>query len=128
MNSEPWELLKTEELKKEIKILKKNQLIINKRLNTNNKLNKQIINILLENRNIYNTNHIENKIHTKNIRDMLEMFSDLKSSDSNINKSSPFTESRMHNRMWRHSIKNNNDIKDIKDNYLMGIYRDFNLK
>ena len=128
MNSEPWELLKTEELKKEIKILKKNQLIFNKRLNTNNKLNKQIISILLENRNIYNTNHMENKIHTKNIRDMLEMFSDLSSTDNDINKSSPFTESRMHNRMWRHSIKNHGDIVDIKANYLMGIYRDFNLK
>ena len=128
MNSEPWELLKTEELKKEIKKLKKTQLIFNKRLKNNNKLNKKMISILLENRDIYNINHMENKIHTKNIRDMLEMFSDLSSTDNDINKSRPFTESRMHNRMWRHSIKNHGDIVDIKANYLMGIYRDFNLK
>ena len=128
MNSESWEILKTQELKKEIKKLRKNQILLNKKLVKSNKLSKKILYLLLENKEFSKNTHLENKVHTKNIRDMLEMFSDLKPSDNNTKSSEPFTVSRMHNRMWRHSIKNYDDIKDIQDSNLMGIYKEFNSK
>ena len=59
---------------------------------------------------------------------MLEMFSDFSNIDYEKGSQDPFTVSRMHNRMWRHSIKNIKDIVDIKENHLMGIYTNFNSK
>ena len=128
MNSESWEILKTEELKKEIKKLKRNQILLNKKLNKSNKLSKKIYSLLLENKEFSKNTILENKIHTKNIRDILNIFSDLKTCETTSDSSDPFTVSRMHNRMWRHSIKNYNDIKDIQDSNLMGIYKEFNSK
>ena len=64
----------------------------------------------------------------ENIRDILEMFSDFKQPECNSKHPDPMTVSRMHNRMWRHSIKNHEDIEDIQNNSLMAIYRNFNSK
>lgn len=133
MNAEPWEIMNSDKLILEFKKMNKKQYIINKKLkNMNNKID--ILSRNVEKQGEINTNiYLENKIHTKNIRDMLEMFTDLDNNiynndENNQNKEDPFMISRMHNRMWRHSIKNFKDINDIKDHNLMDIYRNFNSK
>ena len=90
------------------------------------KSNNTILNKLNENQDIYKSSYIEHKYHSKNIRDLLEIFSDIIIKDKS--KEDPFIESRMHNRMWRHSIKNIDDIKGIQQCKLMDVYKNFNSK
>ena len=138
MNAEPWEIMNSDKLIMELKKISKNQYIMNKKLIKINKTMNNKINILSRDVKkqceINTTMYLENKIHTKNIRDMLEMFADDEKNDENNdtnndeNKGDPFMTSRMHNRMWRHSIKNFKDFNYSKDNNRRDIYRNFNSK
>ena len=77
MNSENWEIINSHKLINKINKLNKKQYIIDKKLKQiNNKIDLLTNNVNQQNE--LNTNiFLENKMHTKNIRDMLEMFNDL---------------------------------------------------
>ena len=126
ISSEPWEVLSNTDIKNEFNIIKKDIDNLTNQLQEIAKTNTDILNKLNENQDIYKTAYIEHKYHSKNIRDLLEIFSDIIIKDKS--KSDPFIESRMHNRMWRHSIKNKGDIKGIQQCKLMDVYKNFNSK
>ena len=117
--SQSWEIYTNDELKLEINKLKCQNIKVNKKL-------KKITKLLIENQKQFKMFFLESKTHSKNIRDIIEIFSDIKGADA---PKDPITESRMHNRMWRHTIKNHNNINGIQSNdELNSIYKNFNSK
>lgn len=126
LNSESWEVLSNTDIKNEFNIIKTDIEKLSNQLKDVLESNNTILNKLNENQDIYKSSYIEHKYHSKNIRDLLEIFSDIIIKDKS--KEDPFIESRMHNRMWRHSIKNIDDIKGIQQCKLMDVYKNFNSK
>ena len=128
IETDSWEVVHNKHILKDLNKLKKQNKILHYRLKKTNKLLEQVLGNLTESTEFSKNAHIETQVHNKNIRDMLEMFSDFPNDECENGQPDPFTVSRMHNRMWRHSIKNRKDIADIQDNHLMGIYKNFNSK
>lgn len=120
--SQSWEIYTNDELKIEINKLKNHNIKLNKKL-------KKITKLLIENQKQFKIFFLESKSHSKNIRDIIEIFSDIKG--ANLAKDS-ITESRMHNRMWRHTIKNHDNLllEKVMENKgeLNSIYKNFNSK
>ena len=123
-----WEVLSNTDIKNEFNIIKKEINNLSSQIQNINTTNTAILKKLNENQDIYKSAYVEHKYHSKNIRDLLEIFSDIIIKDKDKDKSDPFIESRMHNRMWRHSIKNIDDIQGIQECKLMDVYKNFNSK
>ena len=126
MSLDSWEYLSKTDIKNEFNEIKGDIVKLSNQLQDITKINNDILRKLNENQDIYKSSYIEHKYHSKNIRDLLEIFSDIIIKDKS--KEDPFIESRMHNRMWRHSIKNIDDIKGIQQCKLMDVYKNFNSK
>lgn len=120
--SQSWEIYTNDELKIEMNKLKNQNIKLNKKLT-------KITKLLIENQKQFKMFFLESKTHSKNIRDIIEIFSDIKGADV---AKDPITESRMHNRMWRHTIKNHDNVllEKVMENKgeLNSIYKNFNSK